>query len=168
MIVLAYVDVRPLLFAAGLPAFVLLSLLVCWLVRARAGKGKVVLVSSVLFSVLFTFFLTGVGPFINQKETREYLMTWEVKPSPSSGMKESEVVLSFVDFPDHFLGEYSNELADHLRANGDDKVKVVIEVTSDYGKVRGFRVTEIAALKTWRSEWGYAGTRGSPDKSPWD
>jgi predicted PurR-regulated permease PerM len=168
MTFLAYIDVRPFLFLAGLPIFILLTLLVCWLVRAKVNKGKAALISSLVFSGLFAFFLTGFGPFVNQTEIREYVMTWEIKPPPSDGTKGSEVVLSFVDFPGHYIGQYSDELAEHLRANGKEQVKVVFDVTSDYGRVRGLSETEIAGLTSWHSNGGYAGTRGTPSKSPWD
>lgn len=168
MTALAYIDVRPFLFLAGLPLFILLPLLVCRMARAKAKKVKVALIASLVFTGLFAIFLTGFGPFVDQKETREYSMTWEVKPASSDEMKEPEVILSFVDFPGHFIGEHSHELAGHLRAKGEAEVKVGFEVTSDYGKVRGFHATEIAGLKSWRSEWGHAGAIGSPDKSPWD
>ncbi len=168
MTLFAYIDVRPFLFVGGLPLFIGLSLLVCWLAKTRFKKWNVALLSALIFTALFTLFLTGVGPFVDQKETREYMMTWEIKSTPSNGMKESEVVLSFVDFPSHYIGEYSDEMAAYLRKKGDRKVKVVFEVTSDYGKVRGFHETEIAGLTGWKSEWGYAGVSGSPSKSPWD
>jgi hypothetical protein len=111
MTFLAYVDVRPFLFLAGLPIFILLTILGCRLARAKVSKGKVALISSLLFTGLFAFFLTGFGPFVDQPEMREYMMTWEAKPPPSDGMGESEVVLSFVDYPDHYIGEYSDESA---------------------------------------------------------
>jgi predicted PurR-regulated permease PerM len=168
MTLLAYIDVRPFLFIGGLPLFVGLSLLVCWLAKAKFKTSNVVLSSVLLFTLLFAFLLTGVGPFINQKEIREYMMTWEIKPHPSNGMKESEVVLTFVDFPDHYIGEYSDQLATHLRDKGDQPVKVIFGVTSDYGKVRAFHETEIAGLRKWKSEWGYVGSSGSPGKSPWN
>jgi len=167
MTLLAYFDVRQFLFIGGLPLFIGLSLLVCWLAKTGFKKWKVTLFSALIFITLFTLLLTGVGPFVDQKQTREYWMTWEIKPAPSNGMKESEVVLSFVDFPGHYIGEYSDVLATHLRQKGDRKVKVVFEVTSDYGKVRGFHETEIDGLREWKSEWGYAGASGSPKKSPW-
>jgi len=167
MTLLAYIDVRPFLFIGGLPLFIGLSLLVCWLANTRFKKGNVTLFSALLFTVLFTLFLTGVGPFIDQEEVREYMMSWETKPSSSNGMKESEVVLTFVDFPGHYIGEYSDELAAHLRDKGKQPVKVVFEVASDYGRVRGFHETEIGGLRGWKSEWGYAGSSGSPTKSPW-
>jgi hypothetical protein len=168
MTFLAYVDVRPFLFLAGLPIFILLTILGRRLARAKVSKGKAALISSMVFTGLFAFFLTGFGPFVDQPEIREYMVTWEIKPPASDGMGESEVVLSFVDYPDHYIGEYSDELAEHLRANGKKQVKVVFRVRSDYGKVRGFSATEIAGLKSWRSEGGFAGSRGAPSESPWD
>lgn len=168
MIVLAYIDIRPFLFAAGLPAFILLSLLVCRILQARASKGKVIIASSVLFSVTFTVFLTGLGPFINQTEVRDYMMTWEIKPPGPDEFKQAEVIFSFIDFPGHFVTKRSDQLAEHLRTKGEDKVNIVFEVTLDYGKLRGFSETEIAGLKSWQSVWGTAGTLGSPSRSPWD
>jgi hypothetical protein len=168
MTFLAYIDVRPFLFMGGLSLFTGLCLLVCGFVKADFNKWKVALFSALIFTALFALFLTGVGPFVDQKQTREYWMTWEIKPVPSNAMKESEVALSFVDFPGHSIVEYSDELATHLRQRGERKVKVIFEVTSDYGKVRGFHGTEIAGLRDWKSEWGYSGASGSPKASPWD
>ena len=66
------------------------------------------------------------------------------------------------------LGFFPNELAAYLSDKGEQPVKVVFEVTSDYGKVRGFLETEIAGLHEWESEWRYSGSSGSPRKSPWE
>jgi len=168
MTLLAYIDVRPLLFVGGLSLFIGLSLLISGLRKTKFKLANVVVISALLFTGLFTFLLTGAGPFINQKETREYMMTWKIKASPTNGMKQSEIVLSFVDFPGHYIGEYSNELAAYLHDKGEQPVKVVFEVTSDYGNVRGFHETEIAGLHEWESESGYAGSSGSPARSPWE
>lgn len=168
MIPPAYIDIRPFIFIGGLPLFTGLFLLTGWLAGTRFRKRTIAIFSAVLFSILFSFFLTGMGPFIDQKEIREYMMTWVIKPEPANGMKESEVVLHFVDFPNDHIGDYSDELAAHLRRKGTQKVNVVFEVTSDYGKVRGFKAIEIAGLRAWRSEWGYAGSSGSGGPSPWD
>lgn len=165
---LAYIDLRPALFIGGLPLFIGLCLLLFRLAKTESRKGNVVIASGMLFTALFTFFLTGVGPFIGQEETREYMMTWDIKPSPSGETKESEVVLSFVDFPGHYIGVYSEELATYLRDKGDPRAKAVLLVTSDYGRVRGFHETEIAGLREWKSAGGYAGTAGSPSRSPWE
>ena len=128
--------------------FIGLSFLLCWLSKARFKKSNATLFSALLFTVLFTFFLTGVGPFVDQKEVREYMMTWETKPRPSNGLKESEVILTFVDFPSHSIGDYSDDLAAHLQSKGQQPVKVVFEVISDYGRVRGFHQTEIGGLRS--------------------
>ena len=95
-------------------------------------------------------------------------MNWNIKPSPLNGVQQSEIVLSFADFPGHYIGEYSDKLAAHLRDKSEQPVKAVFQVTSDYGRVRGFHPTEIAGLRGWESEWGYAGTSGSPRRSPWE
>lgn len=168
---LAYIDIRPLLFIGGLPFFIGLVSLTLRLAKIDFGRAKVALVSALLFTGLFTVFLTGVGPFIDQRTTREYQMTWAIKPSPlsaPSGAKQSEVILSFADFPGHDIGEYSDELAAHLRDQATQPVTVIFEVISDYGKVRGFHATEIAGLREWASEAGYARTSGSPRRSPWE
>ena len=165
---LAYIDVRPLLFLAGLPLFIVFTLSVCKLVRAEINRGKAVLISSLVFIGLFAFFLSGLGPFIDRKETREYLMTWAIKPPPSADVREAEVVFSFVDYPDHYFAEYSDELAAHLRSTRLAKVKVVFEVTSDYGRVRGYNQKEIAGLKEWHTAGGYGGSRGDPRQTPWN
>ena len=89
-----------------------------WIAKARIEKWKVALFASAGFVALFGFFL--YGSFIGQTEMRECMMTWIIKPISSSGMKESEVVHSFVDF-----------LSYYKRKIGEEKVKVVFEVTLD-------------------------------------
>ena len=168
MISLAYIDIRPFIFIGGLLLFIGLVLLVSWLLGLKWKKGKVSLVSSVVFTSFFTLFLTGFGPFVDQIETREYEMTWSIIPFPSNGMKESEVVLQFVEFPQYTVGEYSDELATHLSGNASDKITAKFRVTYDYGKVRGYSVREIAGLSIWKSEGGYGSESGSPENSPWD
>ncbi len=161
-------DIRPFLFVIGLPLFIALSLLVAWATRRKFKARQVALFATLLFTGLFTFFLTGFGPLVDRKETREYPMTWQINAIPSTARKEAEVVLSFVDFPGYEIGEFSNELAAYLRQRGEQPVKVVFEVTIDYRKVRGFHAIEVAGLRSWRSEWGYAGMNGVPTKSPWN
>jgi len=168
MIILGYIDIRPFLFLGGLPIFMGLCLVACQLLKIRIRKWKVAVVSALIFTACFTLFLTGLGPFIDQKETREYWMTWDIKPTPPNEMQESEVVLTFVDFPAHHIGKYSDELARYLREKGAEKVKVVFEVTTDYGKVRGFHETDIGGLGHWNSKSGYSASSDSTKGSPWD
>lgn len=169
MIPLAYIDVRPFLFVGGLPLFIGIVLLAVWLLGLKWKKRKVSLISSLVFTGLFTLFLTGFGPFVDQKETREYEMTWSIAQTPSTrGMKEAEVVFRFVEFPQHSIGEYSDELAAYLQKNAEETVTAKFRVTYDYGKVRGYSVLEIAGLSGWKSEWGYGSVSGSPEDSPWN
>jgi hypothetical protein len=164
--ILAYIDLRPFLFVIGLPVVILLALLGCWIAKARIAKWRVALFTTATFAGLFGFFL--YGPFIGQTETREHIMTWAIEPTPSNRINETKVILSFVEFPDYFIGGYSDEIAAHLKKNGENKVNVIFEITSDYGKVRGYSATEIAGLKSWRWINGLGGSSGSPEKSPWD
>jgi len=123
MIPIAYIDVRPFIFVGGLPLFIGITLLAVWLLGLKWKKGKVSLISSLIFTGLFTLFLTGIGPFVDQKEIREYEMTWSIAQTPSTrGMKEAEVILRFVEFPQHAIGDYSDELAAFLREGGKEFV----------------------------------------------
>ena len=164
--ILAYIDIRPFLFVIGLPVVILLAILGCWIAKARIVKWKVALFATATFAGLYGFFL--YGPFIGQTETREHIMTWEIEPTPSSGINEPKVTLYFVEFPGHYIGGYSDGIAAHLKNNAEEKVKVVFEITADYGKVRRYRETEIAGLKSLRWIDGFGGTSGSPESSPWD
>lgn len=168
MTLCAYIDVRPWLFLVGLPIFIALTVLGCRLARARLSAIRAGIVSALAFIGLFTVFLTDYGPFLGETERREYLMTWEIRSPQSDNQKAPEVVLSFVDFPGHHIGEYSEFLADHLETQASDNVNVVFEVTLNYGKVKGFNPIEISGLTHWRSEGSYAGVSGSPSRSPWE
>jgi hypothetical protein len=48
---------------------------------------------------------------------REYGMVWSIEPSPSNGIKESEVLLSFVEFSHYTVAEYSDKSAVHPSFN---------------------------------------------------
>jgi hypothetical protein len=75
MIILGYIDIRQFLFVGGLPMFIGLCVLACGLLKIRFRKWKVAVVSALIFTACFALFLTGLGPFMDQKETREYWMT---------------------------------------------------------------------------------------------
>lgn len=162
------VSLTPYFFILGIPLFVGVSLLLIRWAEIKISKCKAMILSSLVYGALFTIFLTGFGPFLDQKKIRDYKMTWEIKPSELKGIKESEVVLSFVDFPGNVVGEYSDVLAAYLREKNQRVVDVVFLVTYDYGKVRGFSVVEIEGLREWKSVWGYSGLRGDVKGSPWE
>lgn len=165
---LAYFDLRPVLYLGGLPVCVGLAVLVARIVRLKMATGWVVAMASLLFTASFVFFLTELGPFIGQKVTRDFQMRWEIKPAQTNGLKEPEVVLHFQDYPGHYLGEHSRELAEHLRGQQEKLVQGRLVITTDYGKTRGIHLSEIAGLSGWKSEWGYSAVSGSPSRAPWD
>jgi hypothetical protein len=82
-------------------------------------------------------------------------MVWNVKGLENES-KESEIVLQFVDYPQHQIGIYSNELAAYLKSTGTTDVQVTLEVTSDLGCMRGFHQKKIGSLLKWKSLGGYA------------
>ena len=167
---LAYIDARPFLFVAGLPLFILLAILVCRLTRVKLHKIWVAAISSIVFTGLFLFFLTGYGPYVYQTEMREYRMTWEIQQPPSnSRISQSSVILSFADFPGHFINHYSDELAQHLEATGKDEVTVEFEVTLHYGKVAAYSAVEAEGLNGWQFDpegTSGGGVKGEPENRP--
>ena len=104
---------------------------------------------------------------LEQVETREYQMKWRIDLTDKNQNNPLDE-LSFVDFPGHYIGEYSNQLAEHLKAEGKEQVSVTLEIThSAFGDV-SYGVREIAGLKQWLASYSYGGTSGSPERSPFD
>ncbi len=163
---LAYVDVRPAIFLVGLPVFFLLGLLACRLLGASAGRGKVAVLSSASWATIFVLFMTGFGPFVDQTDLQEHRMTWKVQASDPAS--EPLVELSFADHPGHFIWVTSRELAEHLQTEGQAEVIGIFETTSDYGRIRGYNLVELADLRDWPELNSAGGTRGDPASSPWE
>ena len=104
---------------------------------------------------------------LEQTKTQEFQMTWQIKPEDKN-QENSLVELSFVDFPGHFIGEYSNQLADHLMNEAKEVVPATFEITRDaFGNV-SYSVREIAGLKQWQASYSYGGVSGSPEGSPFE
>ena len=104
---------------------------------------------------------------LEQTNTRQFPMTWKIDPDDKNG-ENSLVKLSFVDFPGHHIGEYSNQLANHLKKEGKEEVSATVEITRDaFGNV-SYSVREIAGLKQWQASFSYGGVSGSPEQSPFE
>ena len=104
---------------------------------------------------------------LEQTKTQEFRMTWKIDPNDKNG-ENSLVELSFVDFPGHYIGEYSNQLADHLKKEAKEEVPATFEITRGaFGNV-SYSVREIAGLKQWKASFSYGGTSGSPERSPFE
>ena len=166
--ILAYVDLRPILFILGVLVLLLGVYIFCRIKKKKGKFGKIFGLSFCVYVALFTFFLTKIGPFIGQRDTREFIMTWKLSEEENANYDQPHVVLQYKDFPGHRIGHYSQELFDHLKAQGTNEIKVIFSTVSDYENVRGYSAESIAGLREWSSEWSYAGTAGSPTSSPWD
>ena len=166
--ILAYVDVRPILFILGVLVLLIGASIYCRVKKKRGKFGKIFGLSFCVCTALFTFFLTEIGPFIGQRDTREFIMTWKLVEEENSNYDQPHVRLEYKNFPGHRIGHYSQELLDHLEAQGTDEIKAVFSTVADYGKVRGYSALSIAGLREWSEEWSYGGTSGSPISSPWD
>jgi len=108
--------------------------------------------------------ISWLGMFDNKTRT-VFQMRWEDR-GVANDFKESEVVLSFVDYPGNHVGIFSNELAGYLRTRGTQPVEVEFELTKDLGCMRGFHEVRVGELASWKSVGGYAGGRGDSE-SPW-
>ena len=166
--ILAYVDVTPILFILGVLVLLLVVYIFCRIKKKKDKFGKIFGLSFCAYVGLFTFFLTEIGPFVGQRDTKEFIMTWKLVEEENSNYDQPHVRLEFKDFPGNRIGHYSKELFNHLEAQGTDKIKAVFSTVSDYGNVRGYSAESIAGLREWSREWSYGGTSGSPTSSPWD
>lgn len=104
---------------------------------------------------------------LEQTKTQEFQMTWQIKPEDKN-QENSLVELSFVDFPGNFIGEYSNELADHLKNEAEEVVPATFEITRDALGNISYSVRQIAGLKQWKASFANGGTSGSPERSPFE
>ena len=104
---------------------------------------------------------------LEQTKTQEFQMTWQIKPEDKN-QENSLVELSFVDFPGHFIGEYSNQLADHLKNEAQEVVPATFEITRDALGNISYSVRKIGGLKQWKASFAYGGTSGSPERSPFE
>lgn len=166
--ILAYVDVRPILFILGVLVLLLVVYVFCRIKKKKDKFRKIFGLSFSAYVGLFIFFLTEIGPFIGQLDTREFIMTWKLGEEEYSSFDQPHVVLEFKDFPGNKIGHYSQKLFDHLNAQGTNEIEVIFSTVSDYGSVRGYSAESIAGLREWSSEFSYGGTSGSPTSSPWD
>ena len=166
--ILAYVDVRPILFFLGVLVLLLVVYVFCRIKKKKNKFRKIFGLSFSAYVGLFIFFLTEIGPFIGQLDTREFIMTWKLGEEEYSSFDQPHLVLEFKDFPGNKIGHYSQKLFDHLNAQGTNEIEVIFSTVSDYGSVRGYSAESIAGLREWSSEFSYGGTSGSPTSSPWD
>lgn len=162
---LAYVDLRPILFVAGLPLGALLAWGLWRLRGRRRPLGSTMVPVLCVYALAFWFFLAG--PFIGRTSTRTFAMTWEPLEA-DEGAAPGAVRLHFESQPNHYTFVRSAELAALLQSRGRDVVEVEFEVTSDYGRMRGFNVLRVDGWEVPMGAGGGYGVSGEFGASPWD
>jgi hypothetical protein len=105
--------------------------------------------------------------FTGRTSTVTYAMTWSQGDPPRNAAGERHVVLRFADFPNHFLGFYSSKLAEYLESHPTPTVDVELEITRDFGAVRGVRAVRIGSLSGWWPRSSYGGHAGDYEPAPW-
>ena len=96
--ILAYIDVRPYLFILGVFLLLVGSFIYCRVKKKKGKFGKIFGLSFFIYFVLFTFFLTETGPFIGQRDTREFIMTWKLVEEKNTNYKQPHVRLEYKDY----------------------------------------------------------------------
>src|SRR5437773_821536 len=100
------------------------------------------LTRAMLGSTVLVCAISSASCDVQQRIT--YNMTWKVTaietPRPPDGTRHIE--LRFEQFPHSYIGFSSNDLGTYLESSA-RSVPVEFEITSDFGCMRGFRITKI-------------------------
>lgn len=108
--------------------------------------------------------VVGVG----RVERRTFVMTWELGAERSARFPgQEQVVLRFRDWPGCRLEFFSRELADTLAGRASPTVDLELEITKDFGDVRGFGIRRVGPFVRRSLGWSSAGCRGECPGSPW-
>jgi len=117
-------------------------------------------------------------------------MTWQYGEPAPEWPSAQHVVLTFVEYPDHYVGIYSSDLGDYLETLPGSRVRVEFEVSPVFGGMHGadwinplkildlvigrlrgsvwYHEVRIGNLTQWRSAFSYSGHKGNVKPSPWD
>ena len=105
---------------------------------------------------------------LEQTKNQEFRMTWKIDPRRQKRRKFPGRAFCSSISQDTYIGEYSNQLADHLKKEAKEEVPATFEITRGaFGNV-SYSVREIAGLKQWKASFSYGGTSGSPERSPFE
>lgn len=119
------------------------------------GKYKVAFIGSIIVFVMT--FWTTVGLFSNVKEQREFLTRYE--PYVDAGAMRG-YTFYYLDFPGKYERIDAPELNQFLTEHRPDRVRMVLEVVRDFGRLRAYSVKSVESIpvdKFW--------TEGDP---PWE
>jgi hypothetical protein len=101
-----------------------------------------------------------------------YEMTWHYGEPGEQWPNAKHIILTYVSNPNHYIGIYSSELADHLETLREDRICVVLSVTYDaIWEAKSYRIIEIGGMTRWKSSYSYlAGggvAQGAALPAPW-
>lgn len=128
--------------------------------RLGFAVAAVVIVPSVVFWGAFPF-VTGV------QRQMTFDMEWSYGEKCESYPDADYIILRFKTHPNHYVGIVSRDLGKYLETLPSRDVRVVFDVTLDFGRTRGFHEVQIGELRSWNSLGGVAGVNGSSEPSPW-
>lgn len=148
------------------------------------SKKRIAILGLTILVVAFTAWVVAGA---NRRAVHE--MTWRYGEPAKEWPSAQHVVLTFVGYPDHYIGIYSSDLGDCLETLPSRRVRVVFEVSPVFGGMHGadwinplkifalvigrlrgnvwYHEVQIGNLTRWRSDFSYGGHKGIYDPSPW-
>jgi hypothetical protein len=162
-ILLAYVtpfNLVPLAFLGVSALFAATYLLFLVYRRQRSGVWEHGRYQTRFFGgviVLVMVFWTTVGLFSNVKEQREYLARYE--PYVEGGSQHG-YTFYYLDHEGHYERIDSPELNRLIAERNPGRVRMVLEIVRDFGRLRGYTVRSVESIRVDES-W----TPGNP---PWE
>jgi hypothetical protein len=149
------------------------------------NRKRIALLTLMLVAVAF---LVWVAAGANRRVVHE--MTWQYAEPAKEWPAAAHIVLSFVEYPDQYIGIYSPDLGDYLATLPSRRVRVVFEVSPVFGGMHGAdwinpskildlvigrlrgdvwsHQVRIGDLTQWHTDVSYTGRHGNSSSSPWD
>ncbi len=138
-------------------------------IYGRAGWWErnvgTVVVALVPIALLLFAAMTGVEHEVVHE------MTWEVGPPVPHQSKQKRVILHFTRYPGYYIEMYSDELLSYLESQPTRKTHVTFVVTTDFGRMRGFREVAIgdrAVDPSWAGGYGAVNYSGPSPFHEWE
>lgn len=106
-----------------------------------------------------------------QKHQMTFNMAWRYGNIAPEWPKAQHIILTFVDYSNHYFGIYSNdEFRQYLESLPKGPVPVVLEVSYDTSlkKVVSHNILQIGELKKWQSFNSYTGNSGDYSPAPYE
>ena len=113
------------------------------------------------FTALFTYivvFWTVLGIFTNVREQRQFWARYE--PYFADDGTRKGYTFHYLDYPGAWERVDSAQLNRYLETNHPDRVRVTLETTRDFGKLRGYAIQGVEGIAV-NDAW-------SPGNPPWD